>query len=868
MTPSHFARTQDPVRALSPRSWVRGGLSMALVATISVSTIGMAQAVAPSTPHVNEGQSSSEPTVVAMDSMDGQSEAGWGEARVGGAYVHTGASDFSTGSGYGKVVLPSGGSQRRAALPEAIATDTRASLDVAMAALPANGAGIYHSLHLREANGYSYRATLRVTPAGEARLAIARVDGKPGSLTGMTQEVVLPNVVRPHQWQTLSFDVSGTSDSVSLRAKAWPRGGAEPGWQLTAADSSPSRLTSAGSISLTTYASSSGPGTEVFYDALNVVTEPASAPPPFIRPAPPVMPAPIRPVPIPPTPVPPAPQPPPVEPDPGLPVGSSGALPVGHASYPIPSGALFVAPSGSDNNNGSESNPLRTVETAIQRASNGDTIVLRAGTYHQRLSVTKRVTLQNYPGEAVWFDGSESVTGWVQDGGVWRKDGWTAQFDNTPSFNRGSSAGGFLNPAYPMAAHPDQVWVDGVALTQVGSRSQVQNGTFYVDYSTERLYIGTNPAGRSVRGSTIGRAMEVRAEGSVLRGFGVRRYAPSVPDMGTVTIERPNVRVENVHLTDNSTVGISLLAADIHASNLTVARNGLLGVHGNHSDRLKMSHILAAENNAENFNQAPVSGGIKITRAREVSVNLSTMRDNIGPGYWLDESVYDGKVTNSLIHNNVGHGISLEISALMTVAGNVIRDNGRFGIKINNTSDVDVWNNTVVRNNRPINIVQDNRRGDDPSVPGHDPRRPIPDPTMPWINGPVNVHNNVLDTSSGNCLLCVEDYSGEFSAEQMGVTANGNVYQRASASSPQWLTIWSRGAGNPTVHTTLGAFRSATGQEARSLYLQGTAAATAEGRVTAPVRAEASTVSLSIPSRIAQLLGVPVGSRMLGGGLQ
>src|SRR5690606_35198389 len=95
----------------------------------------------------------------------------------------------------------------------------------------------------------------------------------------------------------------------------------------------------------------------------------------------------------------------------------------------------------------------------------------------------------------------------------------------------------FVNASYPMAAHPDQIWVGGTALKQVGSRSQVTAGTFYHDRPGNRLYIGTNPSGKEVRVADLVQAMRVRGDGSTIRGIGIRRYAPSVPDMGAVTIE-------------------------------------------------------------------------------------------------------------------------------------------------------------------------------------------------------------------------------------------------------------------------------------------------------------------------------------------
>ena len=63
-------------------------------------------------------------------------------------------------------------------------------------------------------------------------------------------------------------------------------------------------------------------------------------------------------------------------------------------------------------------------------------------------------------------------------------------------------------------------------------------GKFYVDYATNQLYLGSNPTGQTVRASDLSKAISVRARRQALRGLRRRRFAPSVPDMGAVTIEK------------------------------------------------------------------------------------------------------------------------------------------------------------------------------------------------------------------------------------------------------------------------------------------------------------------------------------------
>src|SRR5690606_8243822 len=119
---------------------------------------------------------------------------------------------------------------------------------------------------------------------------------------------------------------------------------------------------------------------------------------------------------------------------------SHGAAEVGSTEYAVPDDALFVATDGSDSSPGTLDEPLKTVQQAVTVAYSGQTIVLRGGRYHERITVTSdtTVTIQPYPREAVCFDGSTAVTGWVPEGELWVSDGWTTVFDTSPTYTRGA----------------------------------------------------------------------------------------------------------------------------------------------------------------------------------------------------------------------------------------------------------------------------------------------------------------------------------------------------------------------------------------------------------------------------------------------
>ncbi|GAA2737155.1 hypothetical protein GCM10009867_23250 [Pedococcus aerophilus] len=548
---------------------------------------------------------------------------------------------------------------------------------------------------------------------------------------------------------------------------------------------------------------------------------------------------------------------------------TGGSVAPGVARYPYPGGAIFVSPSGNDAAPGTSSRPVRTIARGIQLSPSRGTVVLRGGTYHESVTIFKTVTLQSYPGEAVWLDGSVPISGWTKVGSVWRHNGWTPRFDSSPTYTKGAADGtapgwGFVNPAFPMAAHPDMVFRDGVSQRQVKSLSLVKPGTFYLDTATSQLYVGSDPSGAAMRGTDLAKALSVRAPDVLIRGFGIRRFGNSVWHMGAITLESPRNALANMVIDQMATTGVAAIASDIVLNQVSVLRSGLLGVHASTADRLRVLNSRLVGNNAERFNTAPVSGGIKVGRLRTITVSGTTISANWGHGFWADQSVYDTRLLHNNIESNQGTGVFLEISSLAVVVDNLIGRNTGNGIKVNNTSNVRIWNNTIVANHRELNIVADSRLASNTSW-GHDPRRPDPDPTMTWVLGPVQVRNNVIGLArGGNCLTCVEDYTFRRSAEQIGVTTGGNIYNRPAGSTPTWTHVWSSGRTNPYVFTGLGSFQRATGQDRTSVSYEHGPVVTLSGKLTPGARTKGAAIAAPLPADLAKLSGLTAGSRRVG----
>lgn len=86
----------------------------------------------------------------------------------------------------------------------------------------------------------------------------------------------------------------------------------------------------------------------------------------------------------------------------------------GAAEAPLkPQGTVYyVAPGGDEGNPGTLEHPWQTIQQAADTLVAGDTVYIRAGSYHERVvplnsgSVAAGITYTAYPGETVTLDGS------------------------------------------------------------------------------------------------------------------------------------------------------------------------------------------------------------------------------------------------------------------------------------------------------------------------------------------------------------------------------------------------------------------------------------------------------------------------------
>jgi parallel beta-helix repeat protein len=793
---------------------------------------------------------SAAPAVVASDSSARVSTGGWGQADKGGAWsTWSGPSkaSFTVGSGVSTISGLAPGGSATASLASVSVRDVEVRGKIRM---PQTGAGFYQGWELRrQGDGSAYRGRLETNGSGAVSLALTKV--KKAGETSLGR-FALPGDITAGSTVSIAFRAEGSS-AVSLKGKAWPVGSSEPGWQLSVSDSASDRLSQGGSVGVWQYASAGNTSrATTTFDDLVVVgspSEPAEATPtPTPTPTPAPAPAPV------PAPAPaPAPAP---DPAPAAPSPSQGSLPVGSARYEVPSGAVVVAPSGNDSAAGTSAAPLRTVAAAVTKAKSGGTVVLRAGSYNEGVVVPfqKKLTIQSWPGEAVWLDGSVPVSTWQRSG-----SGWSTPWSFFPSADIGGVIDNprFVAPAFPYAARPDQLFLDGVQLTQVAP-SQLAPGTFAPDPASGRVLLGTDPAGHEVRISNKQQAVWVQSADSTVRGIGIRRYATPNSDKGAIRFGNTGATAENLVIQDNAMIGVNLENNGGSLSKLTVERSGLLGIGTNASYDLSITDSVIRQNNWQRFKEAPVSGGIKITRSRGVTVSNNDISRNYSSGLWLDESVYDSKVIGNTVDGNEWTGIQLELSSKAVVAGNTITG-GKAGLQLMDTDDVRVYNNSIGGFSQyGVKITQDERR--QATAPtGQDRRRPIPDPTMTWVTGKITIANNAFG-SGGYYQVFVLDSKTNRSADSMGISLTGNAFNQRRTTAQATLVGWGAGDNKTVTRLDSVAALSAKNGSWRNVETSGVLDLGAMGGLLASSLGIVST----LPSDVAALLGQPVTARRIG----
>ena len=390
----------------------------------------------------------------------------------------------------------------------------------------------------------------------------------------------------------------------------------------------------------------------------------------------------------------------------------------------------FVAPDGKNEASGEAFTAPTTIQEAIDRVKTGDVIIMRGGTYRTgNLILIQGITIQPWMEEQPVLKGTLIATEWKDLGnGLWTTK-WDRLFPSKPASWWQRDRNGKQTPVHRF--NDDMVFIDGKFLQSAGYEGEVNENSFYIDYESGLVYIGTNPANHLVEitafnvglhritGECHGKVTDHK--GFIIKGITFTQYAyralevdgkepegisPEADhgkDVIGTTLEHCTISfcsrmatylrgdklvLRNCKISDTSTEGICIIASsDVLLERNIFTRNNIEQISGYYPAAVKI------------FNQS-----YRVTCQDNLVTDLPYSN-----GIWYDVGNVDGRFLNNWVEGVgiISRGISylqtwpdesgffFEISKGAICAGNVFV-NCELGIHILNSCDVKMYQNTLI----------------------------------------------------------------------------------------------------------------------------------------------------------------------------
>ena len=480
--------------------------------------------------------------------------------------------------------------------------------------------------------------------------------------------------------------------------------------------------------------------------------------------------------------------------------------------YEVPKAGhvYFVAPDGKPDSAGTTLEQPTTLESAIDRVVTGDAIILRGGIYRTGgLTLNQGIALQPYADERPILKGTQVATKWeTLRNNVWRTS-WRTLFPAAPLGWWQRNREGMRTPLHRF--NNDMVFVDGEFLKSAGWEGELDAHSYYIDYNSGYVYIGIDPTNKQVEITAFDSAL-VRTsspvhgktndhKGPVIRGITFTQYAyralevegkkhftindeptdepVGLSDPATFGKETIGTVLENVTISYCSRVAGYFRGDGLIIRNSLISDTGTEGIYVIGSSDVLLEKNIVRRNNIEQLT-GYYPAAVKIfNQTRHV-----TFRDNLiieqpySNGVWYDVGNRDGVIINNWIEG-ANDGFFFEISRGATVAGNIFVRNDK-GIRVLNSADVHVYNNTFVDN--PASFERNERS----ATADHFGWHPSTGPDVDQREGHVFVNNLMVASDSYRKPLLRFEQPASLCAKlmrPMTKEVNRNVYVRAATAS-------------------------------------------------------------------------------------
>lgn len=504
-------------------------------------------------------------------------------------------------------------------------------------------------------------------------------------------------------------------------------------------------------------------------------------------------------------------------------------------SWPVPQTGgriYYVAPDGNMEAAGETIANPTTIESAVEKVVTGDVIIMRGGTYRTgNLLLNQGITIQPYGDEQPVLSGTYVADKWMDlRNGLWVTK-WDRLFPSKPADWWQRNRSGKDTPLHRF--NDDMVFIDGKFLQAAGYEGEVDENTFYIDYETGMVYIGTDPKDKLIEitafnvglhritGECHGKVSD--RQGPVIRGITFTQYAYRALEIDGKDPE--GISPENEHGKD--VVGTTLehctisfcsrVAAYLRGDKLTIRNCRVSDTSTEGIYILSSSDVLLERNIFTRNNIERISGyypaAVKIfNQCYRVTCNDNLVTDlPFSNGIWYDVGNVDGVFTNNwvegvgLIDRPVSYfqtwpsesGFFFEISKGAICAGNVFV-NCELGIHILNSCDVSMYNNTLVNSTACVSRSERSAVGD------HFGWHPATGPDVDERDGHIFINNLMVADPLLNRphlfvwqrnILCERLKDPQLSQ------LNNNVYVQNGDRRKIPLILWSPAAGENCITT-------------------------------------------------------------------
>ncbi|HET7213502.1 MAG TPA: right-handed parallel beta-helix repeat-containing protein [Terriglobia bacterium] len=372
---------------------------------------------------------------------------------------------------------------------------------------------------------------------------------------------------------------------------------------------------------------------------------------------------------------------------------------------------------------GTQLNPGDNIQAAVNNSPTGTTFILAPGVYRMQIVVPKAGDVFSGESGAI-LDGAQLI-----DASSWRQISASVWVAQASGITQQSSYRGVCSSADPACMYPEDLFFDSKPLRRVASSALVVPGAWYLDYGTEKIYVGSNPGGHVTEMSTLGAAFWGDAGSVTIQGLVIEKYA-CIAGKGAVNAMNSlygygaaaaNWKVDSNEIMLNHGVGVRVNSGMVVTNN-KIHDNGQMGIAGN-GDQILIQNNEVYKNNYAGYAFDWEAGGIKFASyATNVTIGGNYVHDNAGPGIHADISCDYVTIKNNHTAHNIGSGIHYEISYNGIISGNTIENDGSSpqgtgfwyggGILISNSSNVQVYGNTVTDCMNGIGGTQANRGTD------------------------------------------------------------------------------------------------------------------------------------------------------------